>query len=587
MDRTPIPVLTVQTSPYEDQRPTGGGGLRRPTALFESQRNYLPNFVQSLLSSVDLRDRQGCTMVVGSDGRYFSKTAIEIVVQMAAANGIGRLVIGQNGILSTPAVSCIIRKIKAAGGIILTASHSPGGPGGEFGVKFEVANGGPAPDIVSDKIYQISKTLEEYAICPDLRVDLSRLGRQEFDLENKFKPFRVEIVDSVEIYLNLLRSIFDFNAIRNLLTGPNQIKIRIDAMNGVMGPYVRRILCDELGAPANSAINCIPLEDFGGQPPDPNLMYATALLEAMRGGEYGFGAAFDADGDRYMILGQNGFFVNASDSLAIIAANLSCIPYFCQMGVRGFGRSMPTSTAVDKVAKVMKVPVYETPAGWRYFSNLMDSGRCSLCGEESFGTGSDHLREKDGLWAVLVWLSILAARKQSVEEIVRDHWAKFGRHYYCRFDYEALEPRTAYFIMRDLEALITDKSFSHQQFAVGNNIYSVERTDSFEYIDPVDGTVTKRQGLRIIFSDASRLIFRMSASSHVRATLRIYAESYEKDPSQHNKETQVSDQVLGLKLGGAKQQTTPWKLLDLSLPGMPRMPTSYLSYPEEKRLMCI
>nr|XP_009504650.1 PREDICTED: putative PGM5-like protein 2 [Phalacrocorax carbo] len=261
---------------------------------------------------------------------------------------IGRLVIGQNGILSTPAVSCIIRKIKAAGGIILTASHSPGGPGGEFGVKFEVANGGPAPDMVSDKIYQISKTLEEYAICPDLRVDLSRLGRQEFDLENKFKPFRVEIVDSVDIYLNLLRSIFDFNAIRNLLTGPNQIKIRIDAMNGVMGPYVRRILCDELGAPANSAINCIPLEDFGGQPPDPNLTYATALLEAMRGGEYGFGAAFDADGDRYMILGQNGFFVNASDSLAIIAANLSCIPYFCQMGVRGFARSMPTSTALDK-----------------------------------------------------------------------------------------------------------------------------------------------------------------------------------------------------------------------------------------------
>ncbi|KAM7076444.1 phosphoglucomutase-like protein 5 isoform X1 [Ciconia boyciana] len=555
MERTPIPVLTVQTAPYEDQRPTGGGGLRRPTGLFESQRNYLPNFVQSLLSSVDLRDRQGCTMVVGSDGRYFSKTAIEIVVQMAAANGIGRLVIGQNGILSTPAVSCIIRKIKAAGGIILTASHGPGGPGGEFGVKFEVANGGPAPDIVSDKIYQISKTLEEYAICPDLRVDLSRLGRQEFDLENKFKPFRVEIVDSVDIYLNLLRSIFDFNAIRNLLTGPNQIKIRIDAMNGVMGPYVRRILCDELGAPANSAINCIPLEDFGGQPPDPNLTYATALLEAMRGGEYGFGAAFDADGDRYMILGQNGFFVNASDSLAIIAANLSCIPYFCQMGVRGFGRSMPTSTALDKipseahheellnfqerVAKVMKVPVYETPTGWRYFSNLMDSGRCSLCGEESFGTGSDHIREKDGLWAVLVWLSILAARKQSVEEIVRDHWAKFGRHYYCRFDYEALEPRTAYFIMRDLEALITDKSFSHQQFAVGNNIYSVERTDSFEYIDPVDGTVTKRQGLRIIFSDASRLIFRMSASSHVRATLRIYAESYEKDPSQHNKEPQA------------------------------------------------
>ncbi|XP_063668781.1 phosphoglucomutase-like protein 5 [Pan troglodytes] len=268
---------------------------------------------------------------------------------MAAANGIGRLIIGQNGILSTPAVSCIIRKIKAAGGIILTASHCPGGAGGEFGVKFNVANGGPPPDVVSDKIYQISKTIEEYAICPDLRIDLSRLGRQEFDLENKFKPFRVEIVDPVDMYLNLLRTIFDFHAIKSLLTGPSQLKIRVDAMHGVMGPYVRKVLCDELGAPANSAINCVPLEDFGGQHPDPNLTYAMTLLEAMKGGEYGFGAAFDADGDRYMILGQNGFFVSPSDSLAIIAANLSCIPCFCQMGVRGFGRSMPTSMALDRL----------------------------------------------------------------------------------------------------------------------------------------------------------------------------------------------------------------------------------------------
>ncbi|XP_074136836.1 phosphoglucomutase-like protein 5 isoform X2 [Sminthopsis crassicaudata] len=539
MEGSPIPVLTVQTTPYEDQKPTGGGGLRRPTGLFESQRNYLPNFVQSVLSSIDLRDRQGCTMVVGSDGRYFSKAATEIVVQMAAANGIGRLIIGQNGILSTPAVSCIIRKIKAAGGIILTASHCPGGPGGEFGVKFNVSNGGPAPDVVSDKIYQISRTIEEYAICPDLRIDLSRLGRQEFDLENKFKPFRVEIVDPVDIYLNLLQTIFDFSTIKSLLTGPNQLKIQVDAMHGVMGPYVRKILCDELGAPANSAINCVPLEDFGGQPPDPNLTYATTLLEAMKGGEYGFGAAFDADGDRYMILGQNGFFVSPSDSLAIIAANLACIPYFRQMGIRGFGRSMPTSTALDRVAKSLKVPVYETPAGWKFFSNLMDSGRCSLCGEESFGTGSDHLREKDGLWSVLVWLSIIAARKQSVEEIVRDHWAKFGRHYYCRFDYEELEPKMTYYIMRDLEALVTDKSFTGQQFAVGNNVYNVEKTDSFEYVDPVDGTVTKKQGLRIIFSNASRLIFRVSSSSGKRTTIRIYAESYEKDPCNHDREPQA------------------------------------------------
>ncbi|XP_030049696.1 phosphoglucomutase-like protein 5 [Microcaecilia unicolor] len=541
MEVTPIPVLTVPTVPYEDQKP-GSNGLRRATAVFESRRHYLQNFVQSLLASVDLRDRQGCTMVVGSDGRYFSRTATEVIVQMAAANGIGRLVIGQNGILSTPAVSCIIRKIKAIGGIILTASHNPGGPGGDFGIKFNIANGGPAPDAVADKIHQISRTLEEFAICPDLRIDLSRVGRQDFDLENKFKPFRVEIVDSVEVYFNLLRGLFDFNAIKSLLTGPDQLKIKIDAMHGVMGPYVRRILCDELGAPANSAINCVPLEDFGGQHPDPNLTYATTLLEAMKGGEYGFGAAFDADGDRYMILGQNGFFVNPSDSLAIIAANLSCIPYFRQMGMRGFGRSMPTSMALDKVAKSLKIPVYETPTGWRFFANLMDSGRCSLCGEESFGAGSDHIREKDGLWAVLVWLSIIAARKQGVEEIVRDHWTKFGRHYYCRFDYEGLEPRAAFFIMRDLEALITDKPFKGQQFAVGNNVYGVEKADSYEYVDPVDGTVTKKQGLRIIFSDASRLIFRLSASGSTGTILRIYAESYEKDPSKHNKEPQA---VLG------------------------------------------
>ncbi|XP_063042282.1 phosphoglucomutase-like protein 5 [Engraulis encrasicolus] len=542
MENTPIPVVTVQTTPFDDQRP-GTNGIRKKTTVFESKKNYLQNYIQSVLSSIDLRDRQGCTMVVGSDGRYFSRTATEVIVQMAAANGIGRLVIGHNGILSTPAVSCIIRKIKAIGGIILTASRNPGGPAGDFGIKFNVANGGPSPDTVIDTIHQVSRTLEEYAICPDLHIDLSRLGRQEFDLENKFKPFRVEIVDSVEVYLNMLRGIFDFGAIKSLLTGPDQLKIKVDAMSGVMGPYVRRILCDELGAPANSAINCIPLEDFGGQCPDPNLTYATALADAMKGGEFGFGAAFDADGDRCMILGQNGFFVNPSDSLAVVAANLSCIPYFRQTGVRGFARSMPTSTALDRVAKAMKVAVYETPAGWRFFGNLMDSGRCSFCGEESFGMGSDHIREKDGLWTVLVWLSIMAARKQGVEEIVREHWAKMGRNYFCRFDYEAIDPRAAFYLMKELEATISDKAFCSQKFAVGNNVYAVDKTDNFEYTDPTDGTVARNQGLRIIFSDQSRIIFRLSGTGvGVGATIRIYAESYERDPERHNREPQV---VLG------------------------------------------
>lgn len=557
MENNPIPVVTVQTSPYDDQRP-GTSGLRKKTSVFESKRNYLQNFTQSVLSSIDLRDRQGCTMVLGSDGRYFSRTAIETIVQMAAANGIGRLVIGQHGILSTPAVSCIIRKVKAIGGIILTASHNPGGPGGDFGVKFNVANGGPAPESVTEKIYQISKTIEEFATCPDLRVDLSRLGRQDFDLENKFKPFRVEIVDTVEVYLNMLRSIFDFSAIKGLLTGPNQLKIRIDAMHGVMGPYVRRILCDELGAPANSAVNCVPLEDFGGQHPDPNLTYATSLLEAMKGGEYGFGAAFDGDGDRNLILGRNGFFVNPSDSIAVIAANISCIPYFQKTGIRGFARSMPTSTALDRVGEAMKIPVYETPTGWKFFGNLMDAGKCSLCGEESFGTGSDHIREKDGLWAVLAWLSIIAARKQSVEDILKDHWARFGRNYYCRFDYEEVDPRVSFYLMRDLEALITERSFVNQQFALGNHNYTVEKTENFEYTDPVDGIVTRNQGLRLTFTDGSRIIFRLSGTGSMGSIIRFYVESYERDPSRNNKEPQV---VLGpliaiaLKLSHVHERT--------------------------------
>ncbi|XP_045753459.1 phosphoglucomutase-1 isoform X2 [Mirounga angustirostris] len=431
MEEGPLPLLTFATAPYYDQKP-GTSGLRKKTYCFEAKPCYLENFIQSLFFSIDLKDRQGASLVVGGDGRYFNKSAIETLVQMAAANGIGRLVIGQNGILSTPAVSCIIRKIKAIGGIILTASHNPGGPNGDFGIKFNISNGGPAPEAITDKIFQISKTIEEYAICPDLKVDLGVLGKQQFDLENKFKPFTVEIVDSVEAYATMLRNIFDFNALKELLSGPNRLKIRIDAMHGVVGPYVKKILCEELGAPANSAVNCVPLEDFGGHHPDPNLTYAADLVETMKTGEHDFGAAFDGDGDRNMILGKHGFFVNPSDSVAVIAANIFSIPYFQQTGVRGFARSMPTSGALDRVAHATKIALYETPTGWKFFGNLMDASRLSLCGEESFGTGSDHIREKDGLWAVLAWLSILATRKQSVEDILKDHWQKYGRNFFTR-----------------------------------------------------------------------------------------------------------------------------------------------------------
>ncbi|CAL8249277.1 unnamed protein product [Merluccius merluccius] len=499
METNPIPVLTVQTTPFEDQRP-GTNGLRRKTAVFEGKKNYLQNYVQSLLSSVDLRDRQGCTMVVGGDGRYFSRAATEVIVQMAAANGIGRLVIGHNGLLSTPAVSCIIRKIKAIGGIILTASHNPGGPAGDFGVKFNVANGGPSPDTVMERISQVSRTLEEYTICPDLHIDLSRLGRQDFDLENKFKPFRVEIVDSVEVYLNLLRSIFDFSSIKTLLTGPDQVKIHIDAMNGVMGPYVRRIICDELGAPANSAVNCVPLEDFGGRPPEPSLTYATSLVEAMKGGEVGLGAAFDADGDRYMILGENGFFVNPSDSVAIMAANLSAVPYFRQHGLRGLARSVATSTALDSC----RSPVF--------------------------------IRKPSIFWLILA-VSPILLRSTALHQkrLIAD----------SLFDYEGLDPRAAFYMMRDLESVISDKAFGNQKFAVGDHMYGVERADNFEYLDPVDGSVARNQGLRIVFADGSRLVFRLSGSgggAGAGAIVRIYAESFERDPERHSRETQV---VLG------------------------------------------
>ncbi|XP_037537517.1 phosphoglucomutase-1-like isoform X2 [Nematolebias whitei] len=528
MERGPLQVLTIPTAPYPNQRPSVSG-LRKKVYVFQTKKNYLHNFIQSIFSSIDLPDRQGSTMVVGGDGRFFNRSAVEVIVQMAAANGIGCLIIGQHGIMSTPAISCVIRKHKAIGGIILTASHNPGGPDGDFGIKFNTANGGPAKETITNKIFQISRTIEEFAICPGLRVDLNTLGKQTFDLENKFKPFTVEIVDPVESYANLMRNIFDFAALKELLSGENHINIRLDAMHGVVGPYVTKIMCDELGCPASSAINCVPMEDFGGQHPNPHLMYATDLVDSMKDGQYDFGAAFDGDGDRNMILGKNGFFVTPSDSVAVIADNIFCIPYFQRTGVRGFARSMPTSTALDRVAKATKIDLYETPTGWKFFGNLMDAGMLSLCGEESFGTGGDHIREKDGLWAVLAWLSILSSKRQNVEDIVKGHWIKYGRNYFTRYDYEDVDIDAACDMMEDLEILITDKSFVKQRFAVEDKIYQVEKADNFEYTDPADSTISRNQGLRIIFSDGSRIIYRLSGTDTVGATVRIYIDSYEKE----------------------------------------------------------
>ncbi|EPY83696.1 Phosphoglucomutase 1 isoform 3-like protein [Camelus ferus] len=488
---TMVKIVTVKTKAYQDQKP-GTSGLRKRVKVFQSSANYAENFIQSIISTVEPAHRPEATLVVGGDGRFYMKEAIQLIVRIAAANGIGRLVIGQNGILSTPAVSCIIRKIKAIGGIILTASHNPGGPNGDFGIKFNISNG-------------------------------------------------VEIVDSVEAYATMLRNIFDFNALKELLSGPNRLKIRIDAMHGVVGPYVKKILCEELGAPANSAVNCVPLEDFGGHHPDPNLTYAADLVETMKTGEHDFGAAFDGDGDRNMILGKHGFFVNPSDSVAVIAANIFSIPYFQQTGVRGFARSMPTSGALDRVANATKIALYETPTGWKFFGNLMDASKLSLCGEESFGTGSDHIREKDGLWAVLAWLSILATRKQSVEDILKDHWQKYGRNFFTRYDYEEVEAEGANKMMKDLEALISDRSFVGKQFSAGDKVYTVEKIDNFEYSDPVDGSISRNQGLRLIFADGSRIIFRLSGTGSAGATVRLYIDSYEKDVAKISQDPQPCD----------------------------------------------
>ncbi|ROL48879.1 Phosphoglucomutase-1 [Anabarilius grahami] len=338
-----VKITVIKTKPYTDQKP-GTSGLRKRVTVFQQNQHYAENFIQSIISTIDPAQRQEGTLVVGGDGRFFMKDAIQLIIQIAAANGIGGLVIGQNGIMSTPAVSCVIRKIKAVGGIILTASHNPGGPNGDFGIKFNISSGGPAPEGITDKIFQISKSLQEYHICPELKVDFSKIGKQTFEVDT-FKPFTV------------------------------------------VGPYVKKIVCEELGSPANSAVNCVPSEDFGGHHPDPNLTYAADLVKAMKGGEYDFGAAFDGDGDRNMVLGKHGFFVNPSDSVAVIGANITSIPYFQKTGVKGLARSMPTSGALDKVAKALKMPLYESPTGWKYFGNLMDAGKLSLCGEESFGTG--------------------------------------------------------------------------------------------------------------------------------------------------------------------------------------------------------
>ncbi len=512
-------VRTVNTQPFSDQKP-GTSGLRKKVPVFR-QPHYLENFVQSIFDSISAP--RGATLVLGGDGRFYNRTAIQIILKMAAANGFGKVLVGRGGILSTPAASCVIRKHKAFGGLILSASHNPGGPDGDFGIKFNSSNGGPATETVTGAIFARSKTIEHYRILDAGDVMLDRLGETTLD------SMRVEVIDPVADYAELMEALFDFDAIRAALAGG--FRIKFDAMHAVTGPYAREILVNRLGAPADSVMNAIPLEDFGGGHPDPNLTYAHDLVEIMYGADApDFGAASDGDGDRNMILGRH-FFVTPSDSLAVIAANATLVPGYRQ-GIAGIARSMPTSAAADRVASALGIPCFETPTGWKFFGNLMDAGTVTLCGEESFGTSSSHVREKDGLWAVLFWLNILAVRKLPVETVVREHWAKYGRNFYSRYDYEALPTEAADGVMQHLRAnftALTGKIFGP---------YTVQTCDDFSYTDPVDGSVSKNQGVRILFSDGSRIIFRLSGTGTEGATLRVYLEAYEANVSRHHLDAQ-------------------------------------------------
>jgi phosphoglucomutase len=515
-----MPVVSRQTTPHSGQKP-GTSGLRKKVAVFQ-QPNYLENFVQSIFDS--LEGFAGKTLVLGGDGRYFNRDAIAVILRMAAANGFGKVLVGQGGILSTPAASCVIRKHRTFGGIILSASHNPGGPSEDFGIKYNIGAGGPAPEKVTEAIYAKTQTIRRYlTIEGEADIDIDRPGIQTLG------GMTVEVIDPVADYAELMSRLFDFDAIRKLFA--EGFRISFDAMHAVTGPYAKVVLQDLLGAPAGSVVNAQPLPDFGGGHPDPNLVHAHTLVETMSGADApDFGAASDGDGDRNMVLGRN-FYVTPSDSLAVLAANATVAPGYAG-GLAGIARSMPTSQAADRVAAELGIPCFETPTGWKFFGNLLDAGKATLCGEESFGTGSDHVREKDGLWAVLLWLNILAVRRQSVEAIVREHWRRFGRNYYSRHDYEALDSAAAEGLMDSLRARLPSLA------GATLSGLTVTTADDFSYTDPIDGSVSARQGIRLLFQDGSRIVYRLSGTGTEGATLRVYIERFVADPASHDQDTQ-------------------------------------------------
>jgi len=527
---------TVNTTPFQDQKP-GTSGLRKRVPVF-MQPNYVENFVQSVIDS--LEGFKGKTLVIGGDGRYHNDVAIQTIIRIAAANGFGKVMVGQNGILSTPATSHIIRHYKAFGGFILSASHNPGGPDGDFGIKYNIGNGGPAPEKITDAVFARSKVIERYLITDAPAIDLSSVGTQ------KSGDMAVEVIDSVTDYANLMQTLFDFAAIKAMFA--NGFTMQFDALHAVTGPYAHRIFEDILGAAKGTVVNGTPLPDFGGGHPDPNLVYCKEMYDLMMtDAGPDFAAASDGDGDRNLIIGKKRF-VTPSDSLALLAANAPLAPGYAS-GIAGIARSMPTSAAADRVAEKLGIEMHETPTGWKFFGNLLDAGRVTICGEESSGTGSNHVREKDGIWAVLLWLNILASRRQGVDEIVRDHWAIYGRNYYTRHDYEEVDSAVANKLMDDLRMQLPQ---------IANATYDglkVSYADDFTYHDPVDGSVSTNQGIRVGFADGSRIVLRLSGTGTVGATLRLYLERYEPAHGQHDLDTQsalsfliaLSDRIAGIR----------------------------------------
>lgn len=503
----------VPTRPFAGQKP-GTSGLRKKVVEFQ-QPGYLENFVQAIFNTIAPCD--GKTLVVGGDGRFYNREAIQIIIGMAAANGFSRLLIGQGGILSTPAASCVIRKYDACGGIILSASHNPGGPDKDFGIKFNGANGGPAPEKLTDAMYAQSLSIDHYRI---LDADAINLDQQATVAVH---DTRVEIIDPVADYADLMAAIFDFEKMSMLVSG-TKFRMCFDAMHAVNGPYAKEILENRLGAPAGTVINAIPLTDFGGGHPDPNLVHAHELVSYLNGDNpVEFGAASDGDGDRNMVLGK-GFYINPCDSLAVLAANANLVPGYAE-GIVGIARSMPTSRAADRVAQALGIECFETPTGWKFFGNLLDAGKITLCGEESFGTGSNHVREKDGLWAVLFWLNLIAAREQSPGAIVRAHWASYGRDYFTRHDYEGVDSEQATAMMTRLRGHLP--GLAGQEFAG----LEIESADDFEYLDSVDGSESVAQGIRIFTRQGGRIVLRLSGTGTQGATLRLYFDSYQNEPA--------------------------------------------------------